>query len=74
MLVLAVLAFTAILGLGLLTIGETLAGNEGKILAALRGHSLLTEPVLTTRPVTVRVTSRRVSQPVSAMPRLRAAA
>ena len=74
MLVLAVLAFTAILGLGLLTIGETLAGNERKILAALRGHSLLTEPMLVTRPVTVRMVSRRVSQPVSVQPRLRAAA
>lgn len=74
MLVLAILAFTAILGLGLLTIGETLAGNERKILAALRGHSLLSEPMLVTRPVTVRLTSRRVSQRVSAEPRLRAAA
>lgn len=74
MLVLAVLAFTAILGLGLLTIGETLAGNERKIWAALRGHSLLTEPMLVTRPVTVRMVSRRVSQPVSVQPRLRAAA
>ena len=74
MLVLAVLAFTAILGLGLLIIGDTLAGNERKIWAALRGHSLLSEPVLVTRPVTVRVSSRKVSQPVSAQPRLRAAA
>lgn len=74
MLVLAILAFTAILGLGLLTLGETLAGNKDKILAALGGHSLLAQPVLVTRSVTVRVVSRRVSQPVSARPRLRAAA
>jgi hypothetical protein len=74
MLVLAVLAFTSILGMGLMAIGQTLAGNIHKILAALRGHSLLTEPMLVTRPVTVRVVSRRVSQPVSVRPRLRAAA
>ena len=74
MLVLAVLAFTAIFGLGLFTLGETLAGNKRKILAALRGHSLLSEPLLVTRPVTVRIVSRRVSRPVSARPQLRAAA
>ena len=74
MLVLAVLAFTAILAMGLLTLGETLAGNKDKILAALGGHSLLAQPVMVTRPVTVRVVSRRVSRPVSARPRLRAAA
>lgn len=74
MLVLAVLAFTAILGLGLLTIGETLASNLNKISAALSGQSLLSEPVLVTRPVTVRVTTRRVSQSVSARPPLRVAA
>lgn len=74
MLVLAVFAFTAVLGLGLFTLGETLAGNRDKILAALRGHSMLAEPVLVTRPVSVRVVSRRVSQPVPVRPRLRAAA
>ncbi|NJC06254.1 hypothetical protein GGQ97_002047 [Sphingomonas kaistensis] len=74
MLVLTILAFTAILALGLFTIGETLAGNRGKIAAALGGHSLLAEPTMTTRPVTVRVVSRRVSQPVTARPQLRAAA
>ena len=74
MLVLAVLAFTAILAMGLLTLGETLAGNKDKILAALGGHSLLARPVMVTRPVTVRVVSRRVSRPVSARPRRRAAA
>jgi hypothetical protein len=74
MLVLTVLAFTAVLGLGLFTLGETLVGNKQKILAALEGNSLLTEPVLVTRPVTVRVVSRRVSRPVAVRPQLRAAA
>ncbi len=74
MLVLTVLAFTAVLGLGLLTLGETIASNLHKIAPALRGHSLLSEPVLVTRPVTVRVSTRRVSQPVSAQPPLRVAA
>lgn len=74
MLVLTVLAFTAVLGLALFALGETLVGNKGKILAALGGHSQLAEPVLITRPVTVRIVSRRVSRPVSARPQLRAAA
>lgn len=74
MLVLTILAFTAILALGLSVIGETLAGNLNKIAAALSGHSLLTEPVLVTRPVSIRVVSRRVGQPVAARPRLRVAA
>ena len=74
MLVLTVLAFTAVLGLGLLTLGETLASNLNKIVAALRGHSLMSEPVLVTRPVTIRVATRRVSQPLSVRPQLRAAA
>lgn len=74
MLVLTVLAFTAILGLGLLTVGETILGNKQKILAALEGRSLLAQPVLVTRPVTVRIKSRRVSRPVSVRPQLRAAA
>jgi hypothetical protein len=74
MLVLAVLAFTAILALGMFSIGETLAGNRNKILAALNGESMLSRPMLVTRPVTVRVVSRRVSQPVTARPQLRVAA
>jgi hypothetical protein len=74
MLVLTVLAFTAVLGLGLFTLGETLAGNRDKILAALGGHSPAPQPMLVTRPVSVRVVSRRVSRPVSVQPRLRAAA
>lgn len=74
MLVLAVLAFTAILALGMFSIGETLAGNRNKILAALNGESMLSRPMLVTRPVTVRIVSRRVSQPVTARPQLRVAA
>jgi hypothetical protein len=74
MLVLTVLAFTAALGFGLLIIGETIAGSFNKILAALSGRSVYAEPMLVTRPVAVRVVSRRVSQPVSARPQLRAAA
>jgi hypothetical protein len=74
MLVLAVLAFTAVLALGMFSIGETLAGNRNKILAALNGESMLSRPMLVTRPVTVRVVSRRVSQPVTARPQLRVAA
>lgn len=74
MLVLSFFAFVAVLGLGLFTLGETLAGSSRKIIAALEGRSMLAQPTLVTRPVTVRMVSRRVSQPVSASPRLRAAA
>ncbi|GAA4040618.1 hypothetical protein GCM10022281_21970 [Sphingomonas rosea] len=74
MIVLGFLAFTVALGLALLVMGDTLAANAPKIAAALRGHSLLAEPVMVTRPVSVRMVSRRVSQPVSVQPRLRAAA
>jgi hypothetical protein len=74
--ILAILAFTAVLGFALFALLETLAVNGRKIMAALRGASLLAEPMLVTRPVTIRVLSRRVSRPVVAMatPRLRAAA
>jgi hypothetical protein len=74
MLVVAVLAFTAVFALALLTMGETLVLNAEKILAALDGRSFASAPVLVTRPVQVRVVSRRVSQPVSVQPRLSAAA
>lgn len=74
MLLLAALAFTAVLGTALLCIGETIAAAQPKIIAALRGHSMLSEPVLATRPVTVRMVSRRVSRPLSVRPQLRAAA
>lgn len=74
MLLLVALAFTAVLGLAALLIAETLADNRNKIVAALEGRSLLAEPVLVTRPVRVRIATRRVSRPVTARPRLRAAA
>ena len=74
MTLLALLAFTAVFALALFALADTLAGNGRKILAALSGHSLLAEPVLVIRPVTVRIASRRVSQPVAVQPRLRAAA
>ena len=74
MLVLAILAFTAVLGLGLLTLGETIAPNRDKIFAALRGQSLLASPVLVTRPVSVLIVSQRVSRTLPVAPQLRAAA
>lgn len=74
MTLLALLAFTAVLALALFAFLDTLAGNGRKIMAALSGHSLLAEPLLVTRPVTVRMTTRRVSRPVAVQPRLRAAA
>ncbi len=74
MLLLTALAFTAVLALAAIVLLETLAENKRKIVAALEGHSLLSEPMLATRPVQVRIASRRVSRPVSARPRLRAAA
>jgi hypothetical protein len=74
MLVLATLASCTLLALAAVTLWETLDENGQKIVAALEGRSLLAQPVLQTRPVEVRITSRRVSRPVTARPRLRAAA
>jgi hypothetical protein len=74
MLVLTILAFTAVFALGLFTLGETLASNRGKILSALAGKSPLAQAPLSTRPVTVRMVSRPVSRPVAARSRLRVAA
>lgn len=74
MLLLTALAFTAVLGFALYAALRTLADNGSKILAALGGRSRGVQPVLATRPVRVRIATRRVSQPVSARPRLRAAA
>jgi hypothetical protein len=74
MLVLATLASCTLLALAAVTLWETLGQNAQKIVAALEGRSLLAQPVLQTRPVEVRITSRRVSRPVTARPRLRAAA
>lgn len=74
MLVLTVLTFTAVFGLALFAIGETIAGSRGKILAALAGQSELSRPTPAGRPITVRIAPRSSVQPVTARPRLRAAA
>jgi hypothetical protein len=74
MTLLAALAFTAVLALALSILLETVGLNWRKITAALEGHSLLAEPVLATRPVQVRMTSRSVTRPLTARPQLRAAA
>ena len=74
MLLLTALAFTAVFALAAVVLLETLAVNKRKIVAALEGHSLLAEPMLSTRPVQVCISSRRVNRPVTARPQLRAAA
>lgn len=74
MLVLAALASFALLAVAAAVLWQTIHANADKIVAALEGRSLLVQPVLQTRPVQVRITSRRVSRPVTAQPRMRAAA
>jgi hypothetical protein len=74
MTLLALFASLAVVALSLFALFDTLAGNGRKIAAALSGHSLLSEPVIVTRPVMVRMASRRVSRPLAVQPRLRAAA
>ncbi len=74
MLLLVALAFAAVIALSALALLETLSGNGPKILAALDGRSFLAQPVLMTRPVSVRIVSRRVSRPLTAQPQLRVAA
>jgi hypothetical protein len=74
MLVLAAFASCTLLALAAVTLWETLGQSAHKIVAALEGRSLITQPVLQTRPVEVRISSRRVSRPVTAQPRMRAAA
>jgi hypothetical protein len=74
MLLLAALTFTAVFALAAVVLLETLGANRRKIAAALQGRSLLAQPMIETRPVQVRITSRRVSRPVSARPRQRVAA
>lgn len=74
MLLLAALTFTALFALAAVILVETLGANWRKISAALEGRSLLAEPLIETRPTRVRVTSRRVSRPVTARPRQRVAA
>lgn len=74
MLLLVALAFAAVIALSALVLAETLQDNFAKIVAALEGRSFLSQPLLVTRPVTVRIVSRRVSRPLTARPQLRAAA
>lgn len=74
MLLLTALAFTTVLALAAVVLLETLADSRRKIVAALEGHSLVSGPMLITRPVQVRIASRRVSRPVTARLRQRAAA
>lgn len=73
--VLASLPFVAGLAAALVLLGRMFKDEGAKIRAALAGHSLLAEPVMTTRPVKVRIVSRsRVSRPLRSTPLLRAAA
>lgn len=73
--VLASLPFVAGLAAAVVLTARMLKDEGVKIRAALAGHSLLAEPVMTTRPVKVRIVSRsRVSRPLRSTPLLRAAA
>ena len=74
MVTLAALAFAAVIALSVAVLIDTLRSNAHKIVAALEGRSLLAEPMLVTRPVQVRIVSRRVNRPLQAQPQLRAAA
>jgi hypothetical protein len=74
MLLVAAFAFTAVFALAGIVLAETLLAGRHKIVAALAGRSPAAEPVMVTRPVRVRIASRRVSRPVTAQPRLAAAA
>jgi hypothetical protein len=70
---LATLAFLAAIWLTVFAVMLTLAGNRTKIIAALRGRSLLSQPRST--PVPVRITQRsRLQRPLRARPEWRAAA
>lgn len=74
--VLATLPFLAALGVAALTLQASVGGNWRKIVAALQGRSLLAQPLLSTRPVSVRFSGRAPSlRPArTAVPRWRAAA
>lgn len=74
MVILAAVAFAAVLALCAMVLVETFQGNTAKMIAALDGRSWLSQPVMVTRPVAVRIVSRKVSRPVSVRPQLRAAA
>jgi hypothetical protein len=71
---LATLAFLATLWMTALVVAQMLGKSSGKIVAALRGRSMLvTAPAI--RPVAVRVSQRsRGARALQAQPRLRAAA
>jgi hypothetical protein len=70
---LATLTFLAAIWLAVVAAAATLGANRTKILAALRGQSLLCERRST--PVPVRVTQRsRLQRPLRARPEWRAAA
>ena len=69
----ATLAFLASLWLCVTVAARMLEESGSKILAALRGQSLLaTTPAVV--PVRIRMTRSRLQRPVHARPRLRAAA
>jgi len=71
--VLATIPFLAALGVALLALQATIGGSSDRILAALRGESVMTLAVA--RPVTVRFSPRPVRvQALRAEPRWRAAA
>lgn len=73
--VLATLPFFAALLLAGVAIAATLTESGNKVVLALKGRSPLAEPVLMTRPTTVRFTQRAVPLRTAAVqPRWRAAA
>ena len=74
--VLATFSFLAAFGVAALAIASCLRDEGDKVLLALVGRSPLAEPPLATRPVTVRFSPRTAyaPRPVTAAPRLRAAA
>lgn len=55
---LATLPFMIVLAVAGLAIAHTVKVSGDKILAALKGESLLAKPVLSTRPITVRMSAR----------------
>jgi hypothetical protein len=73
---LATLAFLATLWLVVRVALEMADETGGKMLAALRGHSMLAQPPQSVRPVTVRFQPRSgsVRRPVHVQPEWRAAA
>jgi hypothetical protein len=74
--VLTSLAFFLALGVAMATIAAMLLDDGHKIVAALAGRSLMSQPA-TVRAVTVRFSPRypaRAQRPVRATPELRAAA